>query len=170
MLEVSQWIWSFRREPDSTKARRGTLVSEMLKRLPLARVCEVAKFFQERFIGRAEARKIVQLVFLRKPVVEPMKGIRSFRAIALTAVMSKWYVTCVTLREWRKRSGRRSWSKCKWVEPTRTTVNIFKFWWPFYYTLGMAARTKRRWTETWVSTAPNNVCCQHGRQDRLWRG
>ena len=31
-------------------------MSEMLKRLPLVKVYEVAKFFQERFIGRAEAQ------------------------------------------------------------------------------------------------------------------
>ena len=28
----------------------------------------------------------------------PTKGIRSYRAIALTSVMSKWYASCVLLR------------------------------------------------------------------------
>ena len=42
--------------------------------------------------------KIVKLVFLRKPDAEPKKGIRSYRAIALTSVMSKWYASCIILR------------------------------------------------------------------------
>ena len=39
----------------------------------------------------------MKLVFL-KPDTEPKKGIRSFRAIALTSVMSKWYASCVMMR------------------------------------------------------------------------
>ena len=34
---------------------------------------------------------------LEEPDAEPKKGIKSFRTIALTAIMSRWYVTCVTL-------------------------------------------------------------------------
>ena len=34
----------------------------------------------------------------RKPDAEPKKGVRSYRAIALTSVMSKWYAACVILR------------------------------------------------------------------------
>ena len=37
-------------------------------------------------------------VFLRKPDAEPKKGIKSYRAIALTSMMAKWYATCITLR------------------------------------------------------------------------
>ena len=42
--------------------------------------------------------KVVKLVFLRKPDAAPEKGIRSYRAIALTSVMSKWYARCILLR------------------------------------------------------------------------
>ena len=42
--------------------------------------------------------KIVKLVLLRKPDAEPTKGIISYRAIALTSVMSKWYAACIVLR------------------------------------------------------------------------
>ena len=81
-----------RRSPRVKSMARGTqFVSEMMKRLPLANVYEVAKFSQGRFMGRVEApysRKIVQPVFLRKPDAEPKKAINSFRAIALTAGMS----------------------------------------------------------------------------------
>ena len=42
--------------------------------------------------------KIVKLVFLRKPDAEPKKGTRSYRATALTSVMSKWYASCIILR------------------------------------------------------------------------
>ena len=52
-------------------------------------------------MGQMEApssRKIVKLVFLRKPDAEPQKGIRSYEAIALKSVMSKWYASCIFLR------------------------------------------------------------------------
>ena len=42
--------------------------------------------------------KVVMLVFLRKPDAAPTKGIRSYRAIALTSVMSEWYASCIFLR------------------------------------------------------------------------
>ena len=56
--------------------------------------------FQERFVGLMESPsswKIVKLVFLRKPDTARKKGIRSYRAIALTSVMSKWYASCLIL-------------------------------------------------------------------------
>ena len=37
-------------------------------------------------------------MFLRKPDAAPTEGIRSYRAIALTSVMSKWYASCILLR------------------------------------------------------------------------
>ena len=69
---------------------KDKIVSEIVKRLPLTIVFKVANFFEEGFMGRAEvpnSRKIVQLVFLRKPDAESRKGIRSYRALALTAVV-----------------------------------------------------------------------------------
>ena len=42
--------------------------------------------------------KIVKLVFLRKLDAASKKGIRSYRATALTSVMSKWYASCTILR------------------------------------------------------------------------
>ena len=77
------------------------VVSEMIKQLPLEKIYTVTKCFQERFMGQMEAPsswKIVKLVFLRKPDAEPKKGIRSYRAIALTSVMWKWYASCIALR------------------------------------------------------------------------
>ena len=76
--------------PDDAK------VSDMIKQLPLKKVYIVTRCFQERFMGQMEAPsswKIVKLVFLRKPDAELRKGIRSYRAIALTSVMSKWYAS-----------------------------------------------------------------------------
>ena len=64
--------------------------SEMIKQLPLEKNCTITRCFQERFLGQMESPtswKIMMLVFLRKPDAEPKKGIRSFRAIALTLVM-----------------------------------------------------------------------------------
>ena len=39
--------------------------------------------------------KVVKLVFLKKPDAAPTEGIKSYRAIVLTSVMSKWCASCV---------------------------------------------------------------------------
>ena len=101
-------------------------MSEMLKRLPLAKIYEVAECFQERFMGRADAPnswRIVHLVVLRKPDAAPAKRIRSFRAIALTAVMSKWFATCVTLRMEEEELEELNYMSVELVE---SAANIFK--------------------------------------------
>ena len=70
------------------------LVAEMLRRLPIAVIYEVAHWFQRRFrgISRApEAWRILRLVFLKKPDAKLEKGTRGFRAIPLSSVFSKWY-------------------------------------------------------------------------------
>ena len=77
------------------------MVSEMIKQLPLKKTYTIWKCFQERFMDQMESPsswKIVKLVFFRKPDAEPKKGFRSYRAIALTSVMSKWYASCILLR------------------------------------------------------------------------
>ena len=53
--------------------------------------------------------KVVELVFLRKPDVPPKKGIRSYRARALTSVMSKWYASCINLRRLEKEKELETW-------------------------------------------------------------
>ena len=82
------------------------IVSEMIKTLPLEKIYAIAKYFQEPFMGLMESPsswKIVKLVFLGKPDAAPKKGIRSYRAIAPTSVMSKWYASCIILRLERER-------------------------------------------------------------------
>ena len=37
-------------------------------------------------------------VLTKTPDAEAKKGIRSYRAIALTSVMSRWYASCIVLR------------------------------------------------------------------------
>ena len=44
-----------------------------------------------------------ELVILRKYDAALLKGIRSYRTLALTSVMSKWYATCIILRMERVR-------------------------------------------------------------------
>ena len=46
---------------------------------------------------------MVKLVILRKYDAALLKGTRSYRALALTSVMSKWYATCIILRMERAR-------------------------------------------------------------------
>ena len=73
----------------------------MIKQLPLEKICTITRCFQVRVMGQMEVPsswKIVKLVFLRKLDAEPKKGIRSYRAIALKSVMSKWYASCLFLR------------------------------------------------------------------------
>ena len=50
--------------------------------------------------------KIVKFVFLRKEDAEPKKGIRSYRAIALSSVVSNRYASCVMMRMEKGKSQR----------------------------------------------------------------
>ena len=86
------------------------VVSGMVKQLPQE---NITKCFQERFVAQMEAPsslKFVKLVFLRKPDAEPKKAIRSYRAIALTSVISKCYASCIILRL-EKEKEPKSWKK-----------------------------------------------------------
>ena len=74
------------------------VVSEMIKQLPLEKICTITRCFQERFMGQMEAPsswKMVKVVFLKKPHAKPKKGMRSYKAIALTSVFSTWYASCM---------------------------------------------------------------------------
>ena len=92
----------------------------MTKQLLLEKIYTITRCFQERFMGQMEASsswKIAKLVFLRILDAEPQKGIRSYRAIALTSVMSKWYASYIILcleKEKNQRAGR-NWT---WEELT----------------------------------------------------
>ena len=58
----------------------------------------ITRCFQELFMGceqTSSSWRIGRLVFLWKPDVETKKGIKGYRAVALTSVMSKWYATCI---------------------------------------------------------------------------
>ena len=97
---------------NKVKGPEDAFESETIKRLPLENINMITTCFQERFMGQMEGPSswtIVKLVFLRKADAEPKKGIRSYRAIALTSVMSKWYGRNYTLEE-LKASGA---STCK---------------------------------------------------------
>ena len=50
---------------------------------------------------------IVSLVFLRKLDTAQKKGMRRYRDIALTSVMSKWSATCTLLRLGKRIRARR---------------------------------------------------------------
>ena len=55
------------------------IVSEMIKRLPMEKICTITRCFQERFlglVGSPSSWKVVKLVFLRKLDAAPTKGIR----------------------------------------------------------------------------------------------
>ena len=77
------------------------VVSEMIKMLPLEKIYTLARCFQDRSMGQMDAPgswKIVKFVFLRKEDAERKKGIRSYRAIALSSVVSKRCASCVVMR------------------------------------------------------------------------
>ena len=79
----------------SVNGPEDAVVSEMIKQLPLEKIFTITRCFQELFKG---SWKIVKLIFLRKPDAEPKKGIRSYRAVVLSSVFSKWYASCIVLR------------------------------------------------------------------------
>ena len=89
------------------------VVREMIKQLPQEKIYIITKCFQERVMGQMEAPsscKIVKLVLSPKPDAESTKGIRSYRAIALASVMSKWYAAC-DIRRLEKETEPESWKR-----------------------------------------------------------
>ena len=77
------------------------IVSEMIQQLPQENIHAITRCFRNRFIGLDDApssRRIVKLIFLRKPDAAPKKGIKSYEAIAPTSVMSMWHAACIILR------------------------------------------------------------------------
>ena len=77
------------------------IVSEMIQLLPRENIYAITRCFPDRYMGLDDApssRRIVKLIFLRKPHAAPKKGIRSYEAIALTSVMSMWHAACIILR------------------------------------------------------------------------
>ena len=115
------------------------LVTEMLQCLPTETVYEVAHWFDKRFRGECrapEARKILRLVFLKKPDTKLEIGLRGFRAIELLSVFSKWNTTVpVDLLheekepvEWRRlHVGAERGVNCEHMQALVT--NIFKRHW-----------------------------------------
>ena len=97
------------------------IVSEMIKRLPMEKIYTIAScawrdilYYHEMFSGMISGLmespsswKVVKLVFLRKPDAATTKGIGSCRAIALTSVMSNWYVSCILLRSEKEKRARK---------------------------------------------------------------
>ena len=76
------------------------IVSEMIRSLPMENL-HYCQMFSRTLHGPYGIPKLVEgceTLFLKKPDTAPTKGIRSYRAIALTSVMSKWYASCVLLR------------------------------------------------------------------------
>ena len=72
---------------------------------PVEKIYTVSMCCLERLMGQMESpcsRKVVKLVFFRKPDAAPTKGIKSYRLRALTSVISKWYASCILLRLERK--------------------------------------------------------------------
>ena len=73
-----------------------SIASEVIKQLPQENFLEITRCFQDRCMELEEASSpwaIVKLVFLRNLDAEPKNGIRSYRAIASTLLMSRWSAT-----------------------------------------------------------------------------
>ena len=102
-----------------TRAKPGpedAVVSEMIKILPLEKIYTIARCFQARFYGSDGCSQFVEECetgFL----AETKKGIRSYRAIALTSVMSKWYASCVMMRM-ERRTCQKFGTDFTWEEST----------------------------------------------------
>ena len=68
------------------------IVSEMIKRLPMEKIYTITGCVQKRFHGHDGVSKLVEG---GEAGVLEEAGIRSYRAIALTSVMSKWCASCM---------------------------------------------------------------------------
>ena len=150
------------------------VVSEMIKHLPVEKICIIARCFQERFLCQMDALsswEIVKLGLLRKPDAELRKGIRSCGAIALTSVMSKWYVSLCDGAHGKGERARdlenTSYGRSQQDKLSTSTGVGHK---SCTKTLGMA-RGKISHVETWQRASTNNVF--HGKlghQDSFRRG
>ena len=65
---------------------------------------------------------VVKLVFMRKPDAAPTEWIRSYRAIALTSVMSKWYASCILLRLEKEKRARKMEESANWCQHLQAMV------------------------------------------------
>ena len=70
-------------------------VSEMIQLLPRENINDITRCFLD---NAPNSRRIVKLIFLRKPDAPPKKRMRNQEAVALTSMMSMWHVECFTLR------------------------------------------------------------------------
>ena len=101
----------------------------MTEQSPQGKIYEIKRCFQDQFRepeGAPSSWKIMKLMFPRKPGAAPKKGIRSYRAIALTSVMSKWFAACVILRLERERVCRMEALARGWYLMV-IAVNIFMY-------------------------------------------
>ena len=100
-------------------------------------------------------------VFMRKPDAEQKKGIRSYIAIALTSVMSKWYASCIILRLEKKKNLRvgRNWTWRRKLPAPASYDDQFAS-----KTLGVAGGEDSH-VEVWQRGASDNVFGKLGRPD-----
>ena len=145
------------------------IVSEMIKRLPMENMhnCEVLSRTSH---GPDGITKLVELVFFKKSDAVPTKGIRSYRAIALTSVMSKWYASCALLRFEKEEEPRDveelahgSGERDKLPTPTGIDDEFIA------KTLGMTGGKESR-DETWYRRQADDVLGTLRHQDCLRRG
>ena len=68
---------------DKVNGPEDSVVTGMTNQLPQEQMIEITTCFAARIVGQD---------------AEPKKGNRSYRAIALASVMSKWYATNIILR------------------------------------------------------------------------
>ena len=79
---------------EKSQRAEDSIVREMIKQLPQEKNEEIRRCFRDRFMELKDAPSswnLVKLAILRKPDAALLKGIRSYRALAVTSVMSKWY-------------------------------------------------------------------------------
>ena len=61
---------------DHKDGPEDAIVSEMMKKLPMEKICTIARCFQEEFMESPNSRKVGNLVFLKKLDAAQTKGIR----------------------------------------------------------------------------------------------
>ena len=78
------------------------VVSEMIKQLPQENLKVMTECFQESFMGQMEGTRFMEDletgVFFTKTRCGTKEEIRSYRALALASVMSKWHESSFTRR------------------------------------------------------------------------
>ena len=127
------------------------------------KVYDVTRCFRAPFVGQEGApdtQRTCKLVFLSTFDAEPSQGIRSYRAIAVTSVLLKWYATCIILHFESEKGARRMAATARGMGRWGLEASVIA------ETMRVSGRVKERQLAR-QRTMTHDAYCKDGHQDGL---